>query len=117
MTDPYDPYPNPAYPPVTGQPGYGYPQQNPLNGMAVASMVTSIASAVVGCWIAAIVGAILGHVSLKQLREQNQAGEGFAKAGIIVGWCAAGFWLLIVAGYLTLIVIAGLSGAFDPKTS
>jgi hypothetical protein len=50
-----------------------------------------------------IVGAILGHVALSQIKRTNEAGSGLAIADIILGWVTfAGFLLLVI-------IIAGMA--------
>ncbi|MGC1212247.1 MAG: DUF4190 domain-containing protein [Micromonospora sp.] len=78
-------YPPPAYPMP------GYQPSPPQNGLAIAAMIVSIVGALGLCGYGlggyiGVVGAILGHVSRKQIRERGESGEGFAMAGIIVGW-------------------------------
>jgi hypothetical protein len=86
-----------GYPPPYPGPGYpGYPPPAPTNGLAIASLVCSLAGLAVG--ISAPVGAILGHVARRQIRERGEQGDGMALAGIIVGW-------ILTAG---LIVCCGL---------
>jgi hypothetical protein len=111
------PYGGPAYYPTTGPPPYqagyggygampGYPMyvpQTKTNGMAIGSMATSIVGAtLLFCYGAGLplglVGAILGHVSRRQIRSRGEAGDGMALAGIIIGWIVAGLGLLVVAG-------------------
>lgn len=76
--------PTPAYPmPVGAYAGYGAPVTH-TNGMAIASLVVSLTG--LGCGIPGVVGAILGHVARRQIRERHEAGDGMALAGIIVGW-------------------------------
>jgi hypothetical protein len=100
--------------------GYGVPggpqpifiQQPKNNGLALASMVVSIAGVVLlVCYgiggAAGLVGAILGHVARRQIREREEGGDGMALAGIIVGWVTVGISLLILA-----IVIAIFYAAF-----
>jgi hypothetical protein len=87
-----------VYPPGLFQPTGPPPQTT--NGMAIASMVVSIAGAVLLiCYglggIVAIVGAILGHVARRQVRERREAGGGMALAGVIVGWVSAALGLAI----------------------
>jgi hypothetical protein len=116
----YQPYPpgqqqyppgQQQYPPQYGYPGYGYgyPYAAPrsTNGLAVASLITSVVGLATflcyGIGIAAgVVGAILGHVSRRQIRSTGQDGAGLALAGIIVGWIAAAIGVL---GVLLLVAI------------
>jgi hypothetical protein len=120
----YDPYSQagyavpssgtPAYgQPQYGQPGYGQPgyQQpgyaqpmyvvaKPTNAMAIASLICSLAGLLV--LISAPVGAILGHIARKQIKQTGEEGDGMALAGIIVGWVLTG---LFVCGCLGLFVL------------
>ncbi|UMG92451.1 DUF4190 domain-containing protein [Nocardioides sp. TF02-7] len=111
---PYQPYgtPNPYSGAYGGSP-YGGPYQPapPTNGLAVASMVTSIVGiAGLCCYglggIIGLVGAILGHVSKRRIRENNEGGAGMALAGIIVGWVAFGLMLAAIAFFVVVILIA-----------
>ena len=81
---PGQPYPYGAYPP----PGYGpYPLrlvQRRTNGMAIGAMVTSMAGVVMLCFygvpalILGPLGAILGHVARRKIRESGEEGDGMA---------------------------------------
>jgi hypothetical protein len=66
--------------------------------MAVAAMVVALAGIVSG--IGFPIGAILGHIALKQVRETGEQGESYAKAGIIVGWIGTGLVVLGCIGYI-----------------
>jgi hypothetical protein len=103
---PYGGYPPPP-PPYGGPIGYAGPPPYPgpydpylgyqaqqTNGMAVASLVTSIAGVVLGIplsvfcfvgWLIPLVGAALGGVALNQIKQSNQPGRGMAIAGIAIG--------------------------------
>lgn len=104
-------YAAPASPPgygPTGFPQYGYPPPPKTNGLAVASMVVSIVSAVGLCaygfgGLLGIVGALLGHVSKRQIKERGEAGDAMAIAGIVVGWIAFGIGVLIVGGLVIFV--------------
>jgi Domain of unknown function (DUF4190) len=97
--------PAPGYPPAYGYGGYAppvVPAGPGTNGMAIASMVVSLVGTVgLICYgaggILGLVGAILGHVARKQIREQGQGGDGMALAGIIIGWATLALGLIIVA--------------------
>ena len=85
--------PQPPPQPFGSQPPYpGAATPPPTNVMAIVSLICSLAGLIVG--ISAPVGAILGHIALKQIRERGEQGEGMAKAGIIVGWVLTGLFLL-----------------------
>src|SRR5258706_11486902 len=69
----------PAYPTYPGYPGYTTPVPvgQKTNGLAIASMVVSIAGlTMVACYglggLIALVGAILGHVSRRQIRQRGE---------------------------------------------
>jgi hypothetical protein len=95
MSNPYDPYGDQPYQPTSGS----YPPQGSTNGLAIAAMILSILG-VVSCCGFGIAGAIMGQVALGQVRERNEDGEGFAKAGIYVGWASVGIWVLGAIVYL-----------------
>ncbi|MGH3662238.1 MAG: DUF4190 domain-containing protein [Micromonosporaceae bacterium] len=112
----YPPYPEQAsapppmyaYPGAPGgyQPPYGgYPAGRGTNGMAIASLVVSCAAFFV-CGLLACVGAILGHVARKQIRESGQEGDGMALAGIIVGWIITGLSVVVLVAYVVFFVWA-----------
>jgi Domain of unknown function (DUF4190) len=121
-------YPPPPYggPPGHGGPmGYGGPPGYPVpydpyqayqvgpsetNGLAIASLSTSIAGVVLGiplaifCYIGLlipIVGAVLGAVALSQIKRTNQQGRGLAIAGIAVGAVTTAVLLVIWVGVMT----------------
>ncbi|MDZ5620262.1 DUF4190 domain-containing protein [Nocardioides sp. HM23] len=81
---PYQPYGAPP------SPYGGYPVPKQTNGLAIASLVVSIVSIAFCCGFPGVAGAIMGHVARKQIREQDQTGDGMALAGIIVGWASFG---------------------------
>jgi len=70
----------------------------PQNTMALTSMILSLAGILV--LVTAPIGAILGHIALKQIKQTGESGEGMAKAGIIIGWIVTG---LIALGGLCCI--------------
>ncbi|HCT77899.1 MAG TPA: hypothetical protein DGT23_15170 [Micromonosporaceae bacterium] len=106
--------PQPQYGQVPyGQPTppYGYPATPPQNSMALISMILSLVGIL--SWITAPVGAILGHIALKQIRQTGESGEGMAKTGIIVGWIITGLGVLCCAGYIVIIALGAAGGAFN----
>ncbi|MEU9505215.1 DUF4190 domain-containing protein [Micromonospora sp. NPDC048170] len=91
-----------GYPPP--YPNYGYAPAPKTNGLAIAALVLALVG--LGSCITAPIGAILGHVAQKQIRQTGEGGEGMAKAGIIVGWIVTGLYLLLVLFYVAIIVFA-----------
>jgi hypothetical protein len=98
---PYDPY-------------QGYPSQQ-TNGLAVASLVTSIAGVVLGIpmaifcyigWVIPVAGAVMGGIALNQIKQRGQQGRGLAIAGIAIG---AG-----TAALLVLVMFIVAAAAFHP---
>jgi hypothetical protein len=87
-------YGQPSPPPPGQQPYYGQPPPTgpTTNTMAIVSLVLSLAGLLTA--ITAPIGAILGHVARKQIRERGEQGEGLAMAGIIVGWILTGIYVL-----------------------
>lgn len=112
-------YPPPSYPPPQQPPAYpppypgaggyqapapyadpynpyqSYPNPSATNGLAIASLITSIAGFVlalpltflclVGEFPLPIIGIVLGIVGLNQVNKNQQQGRGMAIAGIAVG--------------------------------
>ncbi len=101
------PYPPAGYPPQPGYgyptPGYGQPPQQ-TNSLAIVALVLSLIG--IGSCITAPIGAIMGHVAMRQIREKGESGEGMAKAAIIVGWILTGLIALVIIGYAVAIGIA-----------
>ncbi|MFU8852993.1 DUF4190 domain-containing protein [Micromonospora sp. SL1-18] len=102
-----DPYAAPSYQapgyPAPGYPGYGAPSAK-TNTMAIVALVLALVG-FASC-ITAPIGAILGHVARKQIRETGEQGEGMAKAAIIVGWILTGLLVLLIAVYVVVIIVA-----------
>lgn len=109
----------PTAPPV--EPGYAaYGQQPqgqygpPNNTLAIVAMVLSLAGILTG--ITAIIGAILGHVAMGQIKRTGEGGRQFALTAIIVGWILTGLGLLIVIGlvifYVILFATLGTASSF-----
>ncbi len=110
-TPPQPPPPASGYP----WPGFGYPPVRRTNGLAIASMVVSIASVPSLCidgfgGLLGIVGAVLGHVSLHQLRRNGENGRGMAVAGVAVGWTATALAIILGALFVTFVVFANHPG-------
>jgi hypothetical protein len=121
-TSPVDPsipqtgFTAPAYTPggyapsAYGYPGYtGYPVgavtvQNRTNPLAITSMILSICGIpMLFCYgfggVLALAGAIIGHVSRRQIKARTEAGDGMALAGIIIGWIVV-VVAIVVVGFI-----------------
>ncbi len=95
---------------------YGYspygPPQRPTDGMAIAALVVSCMSVVTMCGygvggLVGVVGAILGHVARRRIRQSGAQGDGMALAGIIVGWITTVIGLLSIAFLIVLFTTHG----------
>lgn len=109
-TPPPPPPPSqPQYPPPPGQ-GYGPPPPPPpgpggtTNTMAIVSLVCALGGLLT--WISAPVGAVLGHIARRQIRERGEQGEGLALTGIIVGWVITGLGVLACCGIIAIALAA-----------
>lgn len=94
-----------GYPAPVG--GYGWAPPVGTNGLAIASLITSLVGAVLTpvCFLPVLacpVGAVLGHVALRRLATSGEQGRGLALAGIIVGWIATGLLALVVVAIVAL---------------
>ena len=95
-------------PPGYAQPyPYGYRMQPPTNGMAIAALVTSCVL-LVSCMPLSVIGAVLGHIARRQIRETGESGDGLALAAVILGWTGLLLPLIFIAALFAL----GASGVF-----
>lgn len=94
------PTPPPAAP-AYGQPA---PYGPPTNTLAIVAMVLSLAGLITG--ITAIVGAILGHVALGQIKRTGEGGRPFALTAIIAGWVITGLGLLLLVIFIVIWIAA-----------
>ncbi|MEU6859836.1 DUF4190 domain-containing protein [Glycomyces sp. NPDC046736] len=103
--DPYQPQqPPPPYAPYAQPPPYGYPYPppRPTNGMAIAAMVVGIVGA---CNPIGVLGLIFGMIAKRQIRETGEGGDGFATAGVVLGWIGVAsvvFWVLYFVVFASL---------------
>jgi len=88
---------------------YAYPTGQKTNGLAITSLISSIAAFVILPFIASIVGVITGHMALKQLRTSGENGRGLALAGVIVGWVGVAFGLIAIL-FIVIAIIAAING-------
>lgn len=55
-----------------------------------------------------IVGVILGHISLKQLKTSGEGGRGMALTGLIMGYIGIAGWVI---GLIIFFIVLGIAGA------
>ncbi|MCA0378690.1 MAG: DUF4190 domain-containing protein [Actinobacteria bacterium] len=108
-------YPAPAAPayPATATypaaPGYvAAPAPATTNTMAIVAMISSIVG-----WFAfgslCVVGVILGHISLKQIKQTGEGGRGMALTGLIMGYIGIAGWIIGLILFFIFLGIAGVS--------
>ena len=97
----------PPTPPAGGGSGYYSPPTSTTNGLAIASLVSSIAGFVI-CPVGIILGLVFGYIARNQIDQSGgtQQGRGMAVAGIIIGWVCVG---LVVFGILIAIIVSAAS--------
>src|SRR6516162_534377 len=74
------------------------------NGLAIASLACGIAQFMLGP-LPTIPAIVFGHVARHQIKRTGEDGAGLALAGLILGWAAVVFGVLIVVGVAA--VVAG----------
>lgn len=101
---PYGSFGNPydtsgGYPPPAGYGPYpgGYGGAPRTNALAIWSLVASLVGFV--CCLGSVAGIVLGLVSLNQIKQNNEEGQGLAIAGIAVGAVS------LLAGVVMAVVI------------
>jgi Domain of unknown function (DUF4190)/zinc-ribbon domain len=94
-------YPPPpyGYPPPQGYPPGAWPGYGPApsnNGFAIASLVLGLLGWF-PCGVGSVLAIVFGFVARGQIKQSQgrQTGSGMATAGIILGFVAVAFWLLI----------------------
>ncbi|GAA4556168.1 DUF4190 domain-containing protein [Planotetraspora kaengkrachanensis] len=95
----YYPPPNgPGHPPPAGP--YGHrPPGGGTNGMAVAALVLAVVGLVM-CGIPSILGAVFGHVAMRQIRRTGEEGRGMAIAALVVSYAAVVIWIVFWFAFL-----------------
>lgn len=116
MTTPYDPNQQPAVPQQPAAPQYAAPQQpvapqyaapqqpasRPTNTMAIIALIASI--------IVSLVGVILGHIALNQIKKTGEGGRGLAIAALIIGYIGVAAWVIGIFIWIAVIASIGMSG-------
>ncbi len=111
---PVQQYPGAA--PTYGAAPYGYGGYAPAQKTNVLSIISMIASILGFIWvlpfIGSLAGAIMGHISLNQLKTSGEKGRGMALAGVIVGWIGFGIIVLIAVFFFLAIGLGASSGSY-----
>lgn len=82
----------------------------PTNTAAILSLVSSIIG-FFSLGLLSLVGVILGHVSLSQIKRTREGGRPLAVAGLVIGYIGIGFWLLLIIGFIVLLIFSGALAA------
>jgi peptidyl-prolyl cis-trans isomerase B (cyclophilin B) len=87
-------------PPSGYQQGYAQPYAAPpmatgTNGLAIASLICA--------FVFPLVGVILGHIALNQIKQTGQEGRGLAIAGLAIGYSFIGLGLIFVCFYIVVL--------------
>jgi Domain of unknown function (DUF4190) len=75
----------------------GYPQAAPArtNGLAIAALICS--------FFVSLVGVILGHIALHQIKTRGEGGRGLAIAALIIGYASMAISLVILLTSMGLV--------------
>lgn len=84
---------------------YGYSQAKSTNTLALLSMIVSLVSLVFAGFFS-LVGVIMGHIALKQIKQTGEEGRGLALIGLVFGYVQLGLIVLGVIGFTALTLIA-----------
>ena len=81
------------------------PRKKPSEGLALASMITSLVGLVAGgCLgpIPGIVGVVLGMTALSQIKKSPEqvGGKPYATAGVIIGLISIAFYVLLIIWFI-----------------
>ena len=80
-------------------------------GGAARTNTLSIASLIVAFFFP-IIGAILGHVALGQIKKTGESGRGLALAGIIIGWSVTALALIAFFVWMVAFAFAGVNSMY-----
>jgi hypothetical protein len=80
-------------------------------GGAARTNTLSIASLIVAFFFP-IIGAILGHVALGQIKKTGESGRGLALAGIIIGWSVTALALIAFFVWMVAFAFVGVNSMY-----
>jgi len=84
----------------------------PTNSMAIGSFVCGLLQ-LFSFGLTAIPAVILGHAARRQIRRTHQPGDGFAVAGLVLGWLGIAFITVVVVGLVATVITSSAPG-FSP---
>ena len=87
-------YQQPGYPPPGYPPGGYIPngQGRSTNSLAIASLILA--------FVFAPAAIVTGHIARSQIRRTGEGGGGLALAGLIIGYCYIGIFVLVIAVFI-----------------
>jgi ABC-type multidrug transport system fused ATPase/permease subunit len=97
-----------TYEPPVPPPSYSAARQNRTNSLAIASMVSGIVGVFITIIVPSILAVVLGHMSLRQMRQTGEKGQGFAIAGLILGYV-----MLVLAFVFVFLLAPAFKATFD----
>lgn len=98
MSTPNDPN-VPQQAPQYAAPQYAAAPAARTNTMAIIALVAS--------FIISLVGVILGHIALNQIKRTGEGGRGLAIAALIIGYIGLAAWIIVILVWI--IALASLS--------
>jgi len=105
----------PPYP-YGGYPAWTPPAPQQTDGLAIASLIVSCSSFVVG--LSAPVGLGLGIAALRRIRRTGAQGRGLAIAGIVIGGLMTAAAVAMVALFVAFAIgMSTMAPAWDPASS
>ena len=102
----------PTYPPQQQPPG-SYAVARPTNTLAIVSLALGIAGYVVLPFLAGIAAIVTGHMARGQIKQTGEAGNGFALAGLILGYVNVALSVLTVVVIVIVAVIIGAAAVHN----
>jgi hypothetical protein len=101
----------PAAPPQVYQP-MPFGAQRPTSGLAIAALICGVCQ--LFCWfLSGIPAIVIGHMARKRIRETGEAGDGLARAGLILGYAGLIFTALVAIG---IVLAVGHAHGIHPPT-
>ncbi|MBE1561367.1 hypothetical protein H4W81_004146 [Nonomuraea africana] len=81
--------------------------------MAIAALITSLVG-LIACGLPSIVGVILGHISMGQIKRTGEEGRGMGLAGLILGYVGVVLWVILWVSWIGLLgYAASVSGEYN----
>jgi len=80
--------------------------QRPFNVLSIVAFVLSIVGV-------SLIGVILGHIALSQLKRTGERGRGFAIAALIIGYVAIAAGIIFAIVWIAVLLPAISSGTIN----